>query len=150
MAKKSNKNNKNNKRTPETVRRPLAFAGDNEKYAKVVKALGDRRMSLSMIDGSEMIGRIPGRLRKVRVKPGDIVLVSHREFQPTKLDILHKYTSEEARRLYKEDEIPKFFIQIDAVCAQEEEDIGFDFDDEEEFGLFGGVNEKLAVNIEEL
>jgi translation initiation factor 1A len=151
MAKKGGKKGgKSNHGKGETIKRPLTLAEETEKYAKVINALGDRRMKLVLVDGSEMVGHIPGRLRKVWIKSGDVVLVSHREFQPSKLDILHKYTPEEARRLYKEDEIPKFFIQVDAIHTQEEEDIGFDFEDEDNFNEHVTVEAKPVVDIDEL
>jgi translation initiation factor 1A len=64
------------------------------------------------------------------------VLVGLREFQPDKADVIHKYTTEEARNLQAYGELPaNARINQTAVdMAMEggegqEEDMGFDFDD---------------------
>ena len=63
-------------------------------------------------DKSEMLAVIPGRFRKrCWMKVGDILIVSRREFQATKLDVIHKYNDEETRKLAKDHEIPEFFLQ---------------------------------------
>jgi hypothetical protein len=67
---------------------------------------------------------------------GDIVLIGLREFQPDKADVIHKYTTEEARNLQAFGELPtNARINQTAVdMAMEggegaEEDMGFDFED---------------------
>jgi translation initiation factor 1A len=44
---------------------------------------------------------------QVWISAGDVVLVSLREFQNDKCDVILKYTSEEVRMLKAEDEIPE-------------------------------------------
>ncbi len=67
---------------------------------------------------------------------GDIVLVGLREFQDEKADIIHKYTTEEARNLQSYGELPATAkinqTAIDLAMdggAGEEEDLGVDFDE---------------------
>jgi translation initiation factor 1A len=41
---------------------------------------------------------------------GDIVLVSRRDFQESKVDVVHKYEKDEPHRLLTVGEIPSFFV----------------------------------------
>jgi translation initiation factor 1A len=64
------------------------------------------------------------------------VLVGLREFQADKCDIIHKYTTDEARSLQAYGELPAS-ARINQTAIDmamdggegEEEDVGFDFDD---------------------
>lgn len=68
---------------------------------------------------------------------GDIVLLGLREFQPDKADVIHKYTTEEARNLQAYGELPATArINQTAIDMAMEgggegaaEDIGFDFEE---------------------
>jgi translation initiation factor 1A len=75
--------------------------------------------------------------KKVWIKINDIVLVSIRDFEPNKGDIIYKYSSGEIFFLKKEGEIPgdlKFGDEF-----EETKDIGFDFhaseDEDEEIDI---------------
>lgn len=120
----------------DSEKRQLILAGDMQEYAKVMRCLGDRRLTVILTDSSEMLAVIPGRFRKrVWIKPDDIVIVSRREFQNNKLDIIHKYNSDEIRKLHKIGDIPDFFLDGDAESTQNN-DNGFtirndDSDDDE-------------------
>lgn len=84
---------------------------DTEEYAQVVTSLGDGRFSVFCFDGVTRIAKVPGRFRKkVWINKADIILVSKRiqcDSQDNKTDILHKYHSDEVRRLMNDGEIPK-------------------------------------------
>jgi len=64
------------------------------------------------------------------------VLIGLREFQPDKADVIHKYSTEEARNLQAFGELPTnakinqtaVDMAMDGDGAQEE-DMGFDFED---------------------
>ena len=152
MAKKGGKgkNNKKSKKV-ESEKRELILAGEMEEYAKVMKPLGDRRLNVSLIDGTEVIGHIPGRFRKSTwIKTGDVILVARRAFQVDKVDILHKYSSDEARKLFKKEEIPKFFLEIDGTAEDEEdEDIGFIFDEDDNMNTLNSIS-KTTVDVDNL
>ena len=66
---------------------------------------------------------------------GDIVLVGLREFQPDKADVIHKYTADEARNLQAYGELPanarinQTAVDMAMDDGDDEEDVGFDFDD---------------------
>jgi len=129
MAKKK-KGNKNKNQTP--IKRELVFAEDMQEYCLIDKLLGDRRVNLTLTDGTNQMGIIPGRFRRrCWMKVGDLVLASQREFQDGKLDIVYKYNSDEKKRLQQLDEIPRSFINT----GEDEVDCVFDFGtsyDEEE------------------
>jgi len=62
--------------------------------------LGDGRASLQCYDGITRTGLIRGTMRRrVWINAGDIVLIGLREFQEDKADIIHKYSTDEARQL---------------------------------------------------
>lgn len=134
--KKSGKNSKN-KKDNTTTKRTLEFKGDMQEYVVMTKMLGDRRIMVKLPDGSEKLAIIPGRFRKrCWMKAGDILLASWREFQNTKLDIIHKYTTDEARLLVKYEEIPNFFLDAtNGTTEPTEEDIGVTFGAEDEFNF---------------
>lgn len=92
----------------------------NQMYARAVKMLGDCRIQCLCDDLVTRTGHIPGKFRKrVYINTDDILLVTTREFDPDKknktgtVDIIYKYTSNEANKLRKAKEIsPK-------MCAEE-------------------------------
>ena len=140
MGQKSKKSKKNSsRRAQETEKRALLYKEDMEEYAKIMKALGDRRMTVILPDGTEMIAIIPGKFRKrCWMTVGDIILVSRREFQDTKLDILHKYNAEEKTQLFKSKEIPAFFMTQEATADDKTTDGGF---------LFSAADEDLIEEV---
>lgn len=133
--KKSKKSKKNSSRRSSgiTEKRVLTLKEDMEEYAKIMKALGDRKMNVILPDGTEMVAAIPGKFRKrCWMTVGDIVLVSRRDFQDSKLDILHKYNADEKQKLFKQKEIPSFFLTQEATCDDSVDESGFMFDASED------------------
>ena len=99
--------------------------------------LGDGRLALQCYDDVARTGLIRGTMRRrVWINTGDIVLIGLREFQPDKADVIHKYTTEEARNLQAFGELPASAkinqtavdMAMDGADGQEE-DMGFDFDE---------------------
>ena len=134
MGKKKSKKNK--KKTQPSVKRNLVFKTFQEEYAVITKKLGDRRMMVKMPDmGAEIMAIIPGRFRKrCWFDIGDLCLVSQREFQENKVDIVHKYTPDERRELCRLGEIPSTFVSASADVANGDENMEddafeFAFDD---------------------
>lgn len=141
VKKKKRSKNSKNKRGAVSTKRIIEFKDDMQEYVVMTKMLGDRRIIVKLPDKSEKLAIIPGRFRRrCWMKAGDILLASYREFQDNKLDIIHKYTPEEARQLVGYKEIPPFFLDSTsgATAAQEAEsgvvfeckdDMDFNFDD---------------------
>ena len=112
----------------------LKYAG--QEYAQVVKMLGNGRCECFCFDGVTRLGHIRGKMRKkVWITAGDIVLVGKRDFQDEKVDIVHKYSADEARNLKQYGELPETArineTAVDMAMAgdDDDDDIGIDFDD---------------------
>eukprot|EP00605_Chrysophyceae_sp_TOSAG23-4_P001741 GSChrysophyteH1.ASY1.ANO1.1928.1 assembled CDS len=98
---------KGKKRDMDGERRDLLFREDGQEYAQVLRMLGDGRLALACYDNKARVGLIRGTMRRrVWITTGDIVLVGLREFQSDKADVIHKYTSDEARKLQEYKELP--------------------------------------------
>ena len=89
----------------------LRFKEDNEEYAQIIKVLGDRRFLCKCTDDIERIAHARGKLKKkVWIVNDDIVLVSIRQFEPEKCDIIWKYTEKEILKLKNGGEIPESML----------------------------------------
>lgn len=100
----------------------------------VSKTLGGGNMEVQCFDGERRIGHIRGKMRKkVWINPGDLVLVSLRDFQEGKADIVLKYTPDEARSLKSLGEIPETTV-INENEGPENTDIQFGFGAADEEG----------------
>ena len=95
---------KKNKRGKIEKRRELSFATECQRYAIIKKKLGGRRAEVDCFDGKNRLGRF--RKRGPRMNIGDIVLISLREFQDDKCDIIEKYSTEEIGNLRTYGELP--------------------------------------------
>ena len=71
--------------------------------------LGNCRVQVITNSGIDAIGIIRGSLRKftkrILIEVGDIVVVSKRDFQDNKVDIVHKYNPEQVNILVLEDKL---------------------------------------------
>ena len=130
------KNRRRGKGDGEESKRELEFKEDGQEYAQVVRMLGNGRCECFCFDGVTRLGHIRGKMRKkVWITAGDIVLCGLREFQDEKVDIIHKYSADEARNLKQYGELPETAninqTAIDIAMADDDdkEDIGIDFDD---------------------
>lgn len=77
-----------------------------EEYAYVKKLLGNCHVNVITNSGIEAIGIIRGSLKKfstrIVIEVGDIVVVSKRDYQANKVDIVHKYNSDQVQSLISE------------------------------------------------
>ena len=88
--------------------RELVFKEDGQEYGRVIKMLGNNRITVLCFDGKERLGIICGKMRKrVFINQDEIILVGLRDYQDVKCDVIHKYTTDEARTLQSYGEIPK-------------------------------------------
>lgn len=133
---KGGKKHKRGKGTEEGLKRELIFKEDGQEYGQVLKMLGNGRCEVICCDGTKRLCIIRGKMRKkVWVLQGDIVLVSLREFQDEKGDIILKYTTEEARNLKLYKELPES-MKINETDLQgdgedsEEDEVEFDMGEE--------------------
>jgi translation initiation factor 1A len=112
-----------------------------EDYGFVIKLLGNCRASVMCNNGDIIIGIIRGNMRRfnkrVLIGDGDIVVVSRREYQANKADIVHKYNLEQCQYIINSKEISESLINayyknnnktcdsvnIETYISFEEEDI---------------------------
>ena len=101
----------------------MVFKTDDQFYAKVTKLLGNCRLEVFCYpDEKTRTGLIRGKMRKrVWVNIDDIVLISTRDFQDNKCDIIHKYNQNEIRKLNTLNEFETKEIE-ENICS-------FDFDE---------------------
>jgi len=97
--------------------------------------LGNGRLEAQCFDGQKRLAHIRGKLRKkVWINQGDIILLSLRDFQGEKGDVLLKYTADEARSLKAYGELPENakINETDTFGDQDDEGMGFEFDEDRE------------------
>lgn len=114
-------------------KREITFKEDGQEYCQITKMLGNGRCDGVLLDGqnSVVMAHIRGKMRKrVWITTGDIVLVGVRDFQDGKVDIIHKYNSEEARNLKNLGEIP-MSCKINEGTVEIMENMDGDEEDEE-------------------
>jgi translation initiation factor 1A len=81
----------------------MLWKEDGQEYAIITKVLGDSRMECECMDNTKRICHIRGKLhRRVWMSLGDVVLISTRDYQEEKGDIIHKYNQEEVKLLKAE------------------------------------------------
>lgn len=83
--------------------REFPWAEDGQLYARVVRILGNGRVTARCSDGGERVARVRGNMRRREwVRAGDTVLVSLRPDASNKADILFKYNAAEAAYLKRQ------------------------------------------------
>ena len=81
-------------------KRELVFKEDMQDYCVVTAMLGDSRIELRDTSEKKRIGHICGKMRRKKwIAVGDLVLVSFREYQDAKCDVIYKYEADEVRNL---------------------------------------------------
>lgn len=83
---------------------------DGQEYAYVNKKLGDGRFELICYDKVKRLGILRGTLRKTaKTEKGHMVLVSKRDYQDEKCDIIECYTADQVEQLISFKEIVRSF-----------------------------------------
>ena len=122
-----NKRKKGKKQVQED--RELAYKGESEEYAQVIKILGDGRFECNCTDGIKRIAHVRGKMRKrIWIANGDIILVSLRDFEPEKCDVVEKYKEKEVAKLKKAGEIPESMV-LPSSSEAEEKEVNDDYGD---------------------
>jgi len=134
---KGGKNRRRGKNENDDDKRELVFREDGQEYAQVIKMLGNGRLEAQCFDGEKRLAHIRGKMRKkVWINQGDIVLLSLRDFQDDKADVIVKYTADEARNLKAYGELPENAkINETDNFGEEDGDCIFDFGDEGEVDI---------------
>ena len=123
-----NKRKKGKKQVQED--RELTYKGESEEYAQVIKILGDGRFECNCADGVKRVAHVRGKMRKrIWIANGDIILVSLRDFEPEKCDVVEKYKEKEVAKLKKAGEIPDSMVLPSSSEADEEKEEKNDYGD---------------------
>ena len=131
----NNKGGKKYKRNKNTLQenKNTRFKDENEsqEYALIKKALGNCRFEVLCFDGKTRLATMCGKMRKrVFVNQDELVLVSLRDWQDSKCDIIDKYNSNDIKKLKQLKCIPDF-IKFEEKSAVEDDivddNLGFVF-----------------------
>lgn len=135
---KGGKGHKKGKNNINKTDKKLEFATDLQKYAVITKILGNCRFRVSFITGNNIIDKLAilcGSMRKRQfIKQYDLVLISERDFETDKVDIIHKYQDIDVSMLKKYKEL----AGLESLLAGKPEDktesniIDFDSDDQDD------------------
>jgi translation initiation factor 1A len=131
--KKGGKKHKRNK-NEELKEKTLRLKEEGQEYAQIIQCLGNCRFTVMCFDGKERMATMCGGMRKRRfVNMNDIILVSLRDWQDAKCDIIDSYDDNLTRKLKDKGLIPDS-IKLDSDNKQdideEENDLGFVFSTE--------------------
>lgn len=129
---KGGKNRRRGKNNSEAAKREVPIAEEGQAYAQVQRMLGNGRCELHLFGRKDpVLGIIRGAMiRRVWIATGDVILVGTREFEPGKVDIIDRYSADEARRLKSQGEIPdETAINATTRIDGEDDDIPFDFEE---------------------
>jgi translation initiation factor 1A len=95
-----NKRARARRNVADTAREFPVRSEDQHRYASVTRMLGDGRLLAKCDDGVERMCRVRGKLRgREWINANDVLLVSVRDFEPDKADVLWKYQPNEVDRL---------------------------------------------------
>tara|TARA_B110000046_G_C12925919_1_gene369262 strand:- start:262 stop:651 length:390 start_codon:yes stop_codon:yes gene_type:complete len=124
------KGNGHKRKTSGTKKRELEYKDDGQEYAQVTRMLGNGRTTVQCFDGVKRLAHIRGAMRnKIWIRLSDIILVSLRDFQDSKCDVIMKYTDEEVRNLKSYGELPETTSLVLEQTCDETDGGPFDFDD---------------------
>jgi len=123
------KRNKNQVQENKTTR--LKDVNQSQEYAQITKCLGNGRFEVLCFDGKKRMATMCGKMRKrIFVNTHEIVLVSLRDWQDSKCDIIDKYNASDVQKLRQKNLIPKF-IKLEEKNDDDEimdDNLGFVFD----------------------
>ena len=149
---KKHKKKKNDTSNTE-IERKLEMKEDGLEYAQVTKVLGNCRLELNCMDGKKRLGNIRGNMRKkVWIILNDLVLVSLRDFEDNKCDIILKYSPKEVKKLISLGEIPETIKVNEPSIEKEDEknDIGVDFIESDDEKNDDDDVKKPEINIDDI
>lgn len=125
---KKKKNSKN--KSSDVEKRALLLADiDGQVYGCVEKALGARFFTIKCLDKIDR--RCKVRNKRMRIKTGDIVIISLRDYDDKNGDIIYKYDEDEVRTLQKNGTIPsnEYMGKIEEEGEDDDDGGVFDFED---------------------
>ncbi len=104
---KSTKNTKRFQKAAPQKKRDLVTKTDDPEYTQAVRLLGCRQVRCQMPNGALVTGRVRGRLgSQYTINVGDVLLVSTRDFEVDKVDIIGRYHPQEVKELQRQGLLP--------------------------------------------
>lgn len=118
-------------KTDENLNKPLLIREEGQEYAYVTKLLGNSTVSAVFYDNKlkrkrelNCILRASLRKRKQWAKQGSVILISLREFEKSKADVIHVYNEDDTQKLKN-----KNLIDSKLFGKENDKDDEFDFAD---------------------
>jgi len=88
------------RRATEERAKELRVPMEGEVICIVIEIIGADHLRVRCMDGAVRVCRIPGKFRRrVWISEGDLVLILPWDFQPSKGEVVHKYSRDEVKRL---------------------------------------------------
>jgi translation initiation factor 1A len=117
------KKGRGKKNAPKASKELIYKVEGESNYGKITAVNGNGRYKILNIDGITRTGILRGAMRKgkqrcTRIVLGDLVLTTPWEFQDEKCSIIHKYESDDCKKLIKSKEIPDNFLQDDVTTNE--------------------------------
>ena len=109
---------------------------EDQEYAKILNVYGGGRCKVRLFAESaaqekELLAVSCGRIKRyAKLKPEGLVLVSLRDFQEGKCDILHAYNAKETQMLIDHGDIKSNFV---VVSEEQDDDLDINFETEVDF-----------------
>ena len=104
---KGGKKHKRNKNQNFNDSKNLRLKEPGQEYAQITKCLGNCRFNVMCFDGKERMATMCGAMRKRKfVNQSDLVLVSLRDWQDEKCDIIDNYDENLSRKLKDKGLVP--------------------------------------------
>jgi len=98
--------------TPKTKNMNELFKTEGQEYGYVIESFSNKNSRIMCFDKKQRDGLMRGKIEgKVKLKKGDIVLVSLRNFQDSKCDVLLKYDLEDINFLLNNNAVTRSFVQ---------------------------------------
>jgi len=139
---KGGKKKKRGKKQEQGARKLEILRGEGQEYGKILERKGGPIMSVRLLTGKTLIGVIRGSMRRrAWMKAGDIVLASIRNFQDSKVDIIHVYPLEHTHDLVNLGEIPESFTIAEGFTD--------DTNNTQQDNIFGGGGRETFTSEEE-
>ncbi len=98
----------------EEVKRIKMPRGDLELMGIITQRVGGTQIMVLAEDGKERNCRIPGKMKKkVWMRPDDVVIIKLWDFQPSKADVIWRYTPAQAEYLRKKGFVQKILDKME-------------------------------------
>jgi len=124
--------------------REIIAPDDGQQYAVVRDMLGNGRLQAMCEDGTNVVARIRGSMRKYKSKviiaPRDLIILSMRDYEADKADVVHKYTHEETTDFMYRGYLPEKIMK-----ALTENELGYAPDTDEYVIFTNASREAIAA-----